>query len=132
MHLSNMCTCAVVCLAESMFSFNRFNLSNAQVEQIIKVFDADGSGTIDYAEFVKLCETDNFKDAVSSAKVAKKNKKAKKERDADDAGGGGAAVSGGGGGSKKDKGKDNEKALNDFEMNVSLSTSSLKSNFLSS
>ena len=90
--------------------------------QIIKVFDTDGSGSIDYHEFVRLCETNNFKEAVSSAKVAKKKKKAKKKREADDGGGAPAppAAAASGGGSKKDKGKDNEKALNDFEMNVSL------------
>ena len=102
--------------------FNRFNLSSTQVGQIIKVFDTDGSGSIDYHEFVRLCETNNFKEAVSSAKVAKKKKKAKKEREADDDGGAPAppAAAASGGGSKKDKGKGNEKALNDFEMNVSL------------
>jgi len=35
---------------------------------VAKVFDADGSGTIDYAEFVKFCEHDDLAEAVQVSK----------------------------------------------------------------
>jgi len=46
----------------------RLNLDFKQAKDVAKVFDADGSGTIDYAEFVKFCETDDLSEAVQASK----------------------------------------------------------------
>ena len=84
-----------------------------QVGQISKIFDADKTGSIDYTEFVKFCETNSMSEAIRGAKSASKKSKKTKE----DAGGSsGAAVAGAGGKIGPDKN------LNDYELNVRAHT----------
>jgi len=46
----------------------RFELNLKQVAQVSKVFDNDGTGSIDYEEFVKFCETKNIAEAIRNSK----------------------------------------------------------------
>lgn len=53
----------------------RFELNAKQVQQIAKVFDTDGSGSVDYYEFVAFCEEGDVKEAIRLSKNVKPRKK---------------------------------------------------------
>jgi len=53
----------------------RFKLSARQVKQISLVFDADGSGQIDYQEFARFCSLKDVSDALAASKAIKTKKK---------------------------------------------------------
>ena len=46
----------------------RLNLNFKQAKDIAKVFDSDGTGSIDYTEFVKFCEADGVSEAIRISK----------------------------------------------------------------
>ena len=75
----------------------RFKLSVRQVKQISLVFDADGTGNIDYDEFVRFCQFKDVASAVAASKAIKKKKK-KPSNQVEERQPGSAFVPGGGGG----------------------------------
>ena len=53
----------------------RFELGAKQTAQITKVFDADGTGSVDYNEFVAFCTTKDVDEAVRISKSVKKKRR---------------------------------------------------------